>query len=198
MIKEYRFTGLSALLIILLIILLLIIFTLLISPFIIILIILIILYLIYKKLKRSISELLKNLRKKKIKVSDGSTTGEVEIHFAKRVPVESEEGIKSIDTLKTDPEFEDFVKYLISRGFKYDGESGTLYYGDRSVYPIYKKTYPVNGIIRLYNSKPDRDVIVLGLKGTPDNPKFIYIVPVEESKERMSIEELKKYLKNLR
>jgi len=198
MIKEYRFTGLSALLIILLIILFLIIFTLLISPFIIILIILIILYLIYKKLKRSISELLKNLRKKKIKVSDGSTTGEVEIHFAKRVPVESEEGIKSIDTLKTDPEFEDFVKYLISRGFKYDGESGTLYYGDRSVYPIYKKTYPVNGIIRLYNSKPDRDVIVLGLKGTPDNPKFIYIVPVEESKERMSIEELKKYLKNLR
>jgi len=198
MIKVYRFTGLSALLIILLILLLLFIFTLLISPFIILLIFLITLYLIYKKFKRSISKLLKNLRKKKIKISDESIKGEIEIHFAKRVPVESGNDLKNISTLKIDPELEDFIKYLISKGFKYDSKSGMLYYGNKSVYPIYKRTYPINNIIRLYNSKPDRDVIVLGLKGTPDSPKFIYIVPVEESRERMSIEELKKYLKNLK
>ncbi|HIP16177.1 MAG TPA: hypothetical protein EYG77_03115 [Methanothermococcus okinawensis] len=195
MIKIYRFTGLSALLIILLILLLLFFLILLISPFIILLTFLIILYLVYRKFKKSISKLLKNLRKKKIKISGKSTKGEVEIHFAKNMPLESGNDLKNMSTLEIDPELDDFVKYLISKGFKYDSESGTLYYENKSVYPLYKETYPVNNIIRLYNSKPDRDIIVLGLKGMPNNPKFIYIIPVEEAKERMSIEELKRYLK---
>jgi len=204
MIKEYKFTGLSALLIILLLILLIITFTIVISPLIILLIILITLYLIYRKFKKSIFKLLKDLRKKKIKISDESTTGEIEIHVAKNIPVESGKGnlenreMELTDSLKVDPEIEDFVKYLVSKGFKYDSKSGTLYYGDKSVYPLYKRTYPVNGIIRLYDSKPDVDIIVLGLKGTPDSPKFIYIIPLEECRERMSIEELKRYLKILK
>ena len=98
--------------------------------------------------------------------------------------------------MEIDPEIRDFIEYLISKGFKYDTESGTLYYGDKSVYPVYKKTYPPNNIVRLYTSKPEADIIALGLKGTPGNPKFIYLIPVEESKERMPIEELKRYLKN--
>ena len=187
MIKEYRFTGLSALLVILLIFLLLFLFTLLLSPIIILLTLLLILYLIYQRFKNSISQMLKNLRKKKIKISEDSTRGELEIDLVKRTS----------ESLKLDPEMEEFIKYLVSKGFKYDAKNGRLYYGNRLVYAIYKKTYPINNIIRLYNSKPEVDIIVLGLKGTPDNPKFIFFIPVEESRERMSIEELKRYLKRL-
>ncbi|MBW9223640.1 hypothetical protein KKP90_03505 [Methanothermococcus sp. SCGC AD-155-E23] len=189
MIKEYRFTGLSALLVLLLIFLLLFFFTLLLSPIIILLVLLLILYLLYQRFKNSISQLLRNLRKKKIKISEGSTRGELEIEFARTS--------RATDSLDLDPEMEDFIKYLVSKGFKYDTKSGKLYYGSKLVYALYKRTYPINNIIRLYDSKPDVDIIVLGLKGTPDNPKFIFLIPVEESRERMSIEELKRYLKKL-
>ncbi|HID47600.1 MAG TPA: hypothetical protein EYH15_01010 [Methanothermococcus okinawensis] len=191
MIKVYRFTGLSALLVILLIFLILFLLTLLISPIIILLILLLTLYLLYLRFKKSIVELLRRVKKKKIKISEGSAPGKLEIEVAKNTPERSVvEGFKDLD-----PEIEDFIKYLISKGFKYDIKTGTLYYGSKTVYPIYKKAYPINEIIRLYHSKPEVDVIVLGLKGTPDNPKFIYIIPVEESKERMSIGELQRYLK---
>jgi len=94
-----------------------------------------------------------------------------------------------------DLETKQFITYLIEKGFKF--EDDLLYHNDKLAYPIYKKSYPINEIIRLYDDKPKTDIIVLGLKGEPYKPKFIYIIPVESSKERMSIDELKDYLTNI-
>ena len=94
-----------------------------------------------------------------------------------------------------DLETKQFITYLIEKGFKFKDD--LLYYNDKLVYPIYKKSYPINEIIRLYNDKPKTDIIVLGLKGEPYKPKFIYLIPVENSKERMSIDELRDYLTNI-
>jgi hypothetical protein len=94
-----------------------------------------------------------------------------------------------------DLETKQFITYLIEKGFKFKDD--LLYYNDKLVYPIYKKSYPINEIIRLYDDKPKTDIIVLGLKGEPYKPKFIYLIPVENSKERMSIDELRNYLTNI-
>ena len=238
MIKTYKLTGFSGIISLLIIFILLIILAIMLSPFIIILIFLIVIYLIYRKSKKSIEALLREIKKKKIKITDESSKGEVEIHFAKNIPVKPGEVDKSegnrdrdikdnkkydsgnkyntkeynnnkdVNNYDTgtitienrekknlnDKVEDEFIKYLIGKGFIPKDE--ILYYNNKSIYPIYKKSYPVNEIIRLYSTKPEVDMIVLGLKGTPDNPKFIYFIPIEESKERMSIEELKEYLKN--
>jgi len=238
MIKTYKLTGFSGIISLLIIFILLIILAIMLSPFIIILIFLIVIYLIYRKSKKSIKELLKKIKRKKIKITDESSKGEVEIHFAKNIPVKPGEVDKSEgnrdrdikDNKKYDSDNkyntkeynnnkdvnnydtgtitienrekknlnnmveDEFIKYLIGKGFI--PKDGTLYYNNKSIYPIYKKSYPVNEIIRLYSTKPEVDMIVLGLKGTPDNPKFIYFIPINESKERMSIGELKEYLKD--
>ncbi len=105
-----------------------------------------------------------------------------------------ENGKKSNYVLKDNAELKQFITYLIENGFELKDES--LYHGDKLVYPVYKKTYPINEIIRLYEdgNRPDADILVLGLKGDPYNPKFIYMIPINESSERMSIEELRKYM----
>lgn len=206
MIKIYKLTGFSGIIFLLIIFILLIILAIMLSPFIIILIFLIVIYSIYRKSKKSIKTLLREIKKKKIKITDESSKGEVEIHFAKNIPVkpgevdksggnrDSKDGKKYDNGKHYDMIDDEFIKYLMGKGFI--SKDGTLYYNSKSVYPIYKKSYPVNEIIRLYSTKPEVDMIVLGLKGTPDNPKFIYLIPIEDSKERMSIGELKKYLKN--
>lgn len=96
---------------------------------------------------------------------------------------------------KYSEETETFVNYLLNKGLTL--KDNIIYYLDKSVYPVYKKTYPVNEIIRLYEIKPEEDIIILGLKGTPDNPKRTYLIPTEKSKERMSISDLGQYMINI-
>lgn len=218
MFKVYRLDGVSGIVILLLLLVILLILAILLSPLFIGAILLILIYLGYRRFKKSIKEFIRNIRKKKIKIKNKSRNGEIEIHFAKSVSIESGENEKLTtminvkDNLKNDiqspsnknenkPMFDDnletkqFIAYLIEKGFKF--KDNLLHYNDKSVYPIYKKSYPINEIIRLYNEKPKTDTIVLGLKGEPFKPKFIYIIPIEDSKERMSIDELKNYLTNI-
>jgi len=213
MFKVYKLDGVSGIIIILLLLVILLILTILLSPLFIGVILLILIYLGYRRFKKSIKEFIQNLKKKKIKIKNKSHNGEIEIHFAKPIPVEAEiQNENNKDNLKSNmqtpsnknenkPMFDDnletkqFIAYLVEKGFKF--KDNLLYYNDKSVYPIYKKSYPINEIIRLYNEKPKTDIIVLGLKGEPYKPKFIYIIPIEDSKERMSIDELKNYLANI-
>ncbi|AEH07202.1 hypothetical protein [Methanothermococcus okinawensis] len=221
MIKVYRLDGVSGIIILLLLIILLIILAIILSPLFIGLILLILIYLGYKKFKKSINRFIMKIRKKKIKIKNESENGEVKIHFAKSISIEEEKDNNSNNTTKNvndkdtiinvnkplmekekegikkiNEETEEFIRYLIEKGLKF--ENNLLYYNDKLVYPVYKKSYPINEIIRLYDkdNKPKTDAIILGLKGKPDKPKFIYIIPTEQAKERMSIDELRQYLIN--
>jgi hypothetical protein len=233
MFKVYKLEGFSGIIVILLLLAILIVLAIISLPILIGVIFLILVYLGYRKFKKSIKEFMRNLKKKKIKIDNESQNGDVEIHFAKSVSIESgkEEKQKQQNeyieknqkekltvaitddsnndsnngvninkseklTMKLDDlETKQFVTYLIEKGLKF--ENDLLYYDDKLVYPIYKKSYPINEIIRLYTDKPKTDIIILGLKGEPYKPKFTYIIPVEESRERMSIDELKDYLANI-
>ena len=240
MFKVYRLDGVSGIIAILLLLTLLMILAILLSPLFIGAVLLILIYLGYRKFKKSIKEFIKNINKKKIKIKNESQNGEVKIHFAKSISIESErekkQGIQNkkkgqkpeeskltisvkdnnkddkdnnmikeippiaieedgIKIIPEDSETKGFITYLIEKGLKF--ENNLLYYNDKLVYPVYKKSYPINEIIRLYDNKPEVDVIILGLKGEPHKPKFIYIIPIEHAKERMTIDELRGYLTSI-
>ncbi|WP_292460760.1 hypothetical protein [Methanothermococcus sp.] len=212
MFKVYRFTGITGIVAILLLLALLGILAILLSPLFIGAALLILIYIVYVKFKKSIKKIIKNIKKKKIKIKNESQNGEVEIHFAKSISVESKkeeksmtiplnDGISSIaiedgdNTFGDNKEKADFIAYLLKKGLKF--ENNSIYYNDKLVYPIYKRSYPINEIIRLYNNKPKADIIILGLKGEPNKPKFTYLIPIEHAKERMTIDELRAYLTNI-
>ncbi|WP_452299602.1 hypothetical protein [Methanococcus aeolicus] len=176
---------------------------------------------IYKSIKAGI----RKLKTKKVKIEDNSSNGAVEVRYAKTLPVEEvkeDSAIISVHTrdlnlennnnnnnnidetkeekLKTEKSLleadkEQFINYLVQQGLTL--KDNILYYLDKSVYPIYKKSYPINNIIRLYDKTPKEDLIILGLKGAPNNPKILYSIPTAESKERMNIDELKNYIINI-
>ncbi|MBA2857717.1 hypothetical protein HNP93_000418 [Methanococcus maripaludis] len=157
-------------------------------------------YLGYKKIKSGINGIIRKLKTKKIKIKGSSENGEVKINFSKKLEIVEETLEESIPVISEDVgekwEHKQFINYLKDNGLSENGEK--LYYFDKSVYPIYKKTYPVNEIIKLYDETPKEDVVVLGLKGGYDDPKLLYLIPKEECKSRMSISELKEYEINLK
>jgi len=157
-------------------------------------------YLGYKKLKSGINGIIRKLKTKKIKVTGSSDNGSVQINFSKKLEIVEENFEESIPVISEDNgekwEHKQFINYLMSNGLSEN--NGKLYYFDKSVYPIYKKTYPVNEVIKLYDETPEEDMIVLGLKGGYDDPKLLYLIPKEKCKNRMSISELKEYEINLK
>jgi hypothetical protein len=157
-------------------------------------------YLGYKKIKSGINGIIRKLKTKKIKIKGSSENGEVKINFSKKLEIVEETLEETIPVISEDVgekwEHKQFINYLKDNGLSENDEK--LYYFDKSVYPIYKKTYPVNEIIKLYDETPDEDMIVLGLKGGYDDPKLLYLIPKEECKSRMSISELKEYEINLK
>jgi len=157
-------------------------------------------YLCYKKLKSGINGIIRKLKTKKIKVTGSSDNGEVQINFSKKVEIEEETIEENIPVISEDTgekwEHKQFINYLMNNGLSEN--DGKLYYFDKSVYPIYKKTYPVNEVVKLYDEIPEEDMIVLGLKGDYDDPKLLYLIPKEKCKSRMGISELKEYEINLK
>ncbi|MBA2852482.1 hypothetical protein HNP89_000419 [Methanococcus maripaludis] len=157
-------------------------------------------YLGYKKIKSGINGIIRKLKTKKIKINGSSENGDVKINFSKKLEIVEETLEESIPVISEDVgekwEHKQFINYLKDNGLSENSEK--LYYFDKSVYPIYKKTYPVNEIIKLYDETPGEDMIVLGLKGGYDDPKLLYLIPKEECKNRMSISELKDYEINLK
>lgn len=154
----------------------------------------------YKKIKSGINGIIRKLKTKKIKVTGSSDNGEVLINFSKKLEIEEESVEEDIPVIFEDKcenwEHKQFINYLMNNGLSENDEK--LYYFDKSVYPVYKKTYPVNEVIKLYEETPEEDMIVLGLKGDYDDPKLLYIIPKEKCKSRMSISELKEYEINLK
>jgi hypothetical protein len=193
MIKVYRIDGIWAILILGLILLLIIAGAFLLLPLAVLGIVLLGAYLLYRKFKVSIHEFIRKLRRKKIKIKDTSQSGEVKINFGRKIPIEdSSETSKTKEESKGgfNEEIRGFIEYLKSIGMEF--KDGALYYEGKKLYPTYRKSYPVNEIIKL--TIPDNfDAIILGLKGFPWEPKFLYLIPIDEAKERMSIDELKKY-----
>ncbi|AEF96134.1 hypothetical protein [Methanotorris igneus] len=189
MIKVYRIDGIWAILILGLILLLIIAGVFLLIP----LAVLLGTYLLYRKFKVSIHEFIKKLRRKKIKIKDTSQSGEVKINFGRKIPIEDSSEIsktKEESKGEINEEIREFIEYLKNVGMEF--KDGVLYYEGKKLYPTYRKSYPVNEIIKLDIPK-DFDAIILGLKGFPWEPKFLYLIPIDEAKERMSIDELKKY-----
>uniref|UniRef100_A9AA01 Uncharacterized protein n=1 Tax=Methanococcus maripaludis (strain C6 / ATCC BAA-1332) TaxID=444158 RepID=A9AA01_METM6 len=172
----------------------------LIIPIIFLAIILGVIYLGYKKIKSGINGIIRKLKTKKIKVTGSSDNGEIQINFSKKLEIVEETIEESIPVISEDKcdnwEHKQFINYLMNNGLSEN--DGKLYYFDKSVYPIYKKTYPVNEVIKLYDETPEEDMIVLGLKGDYDDPKLLYLIPKEKCKNRMGISELKEYEINLK
>ena len=222
--KTYNLTNMSFFSNILLFTIAILLFAVLALPLILLGLLVAIIYLghkIYKSIKSGI----RKLKTKKVKIEDISSNGEVEVKYSKTLPIEEikeDSAVISVHTrdlnlennnnnnnnidkakeekLKTEKSLSDldkeqFINYLVEQGLTL--KDNILYYLDKSVYPIYKKSYPINNIIRLYEKKPEEDTIILGLKGAPYNPKFIYSIPTAESKERMNIDELKDYIINI-
>ncbi|ADG13509.1 hypothetical protein [Methanocaldococcus infernus] len=176
--KIYRLTGIKALLFLLIfftaLFILISISLVLILPIIIIFLI----YILYKvKIKRFFKKLWWRIRRKRIKIKDLSDNGEVKIHFPRRIEVEDEK--------------DEFIKYLISLGGKKEGKF--VVFKGYKCFPIYKESYPVNEIISL-NYPEDCEAVILGLKGSPAKPKFLYLIPKEYLKRRMSLEEIKRFM----
>ena len=193
-VRVYRIGGITGIFLILLILFLLVVLAVFALPIFLILMAVFGGYILLKyKVKSFFKKIWYKLRRKKIKIEDTSTNGEVKINFAKRIKIE--DGRENIGNIKNLLDYLDgdsrvFAYYLKNIGaeFREDG----IYFKGFKVYPIFKKTYPVNEIIRLEYPE-DIDAIVLGLKGSPDEPKFLYLIPKEFLKDRMSISELKRF-----
>ncbi|ABR54528.1 conserved hypothetical protein [Methanococcus vannielii SB] len=164
-----------------------------------------IIYYSYKKAKKLVSQTIKNLRKRKIKITGTSENGDVKINFSQNIPIEELKEariINEISILETSDaksekwEIKQFINYLKSYGLTETDEK--IYYFDKSVFPLYKKSYPVNEVIKIYEETIFADLVVLGLKGEPSDPKLLYVIPSTECKQRMTIDELKKYEINLK
>ncbi|EHP85411.1 hypothetical protein [Methanotorris formicicus] len=192
MIRVYRINGTWSILILGLILLLIIAGIFLLLPLAVLGIVLLGVYLLYRRFKVSINEFIWKLRKKKIKIKDTSQSGDVKINFGRKIPIEDSSETYKTKELKEEfnGEVGEFIGYLKNIGMEF--KDGVLYYNNKKLYPIYRRSYPVNEIIKL--TIPDNfDAIILGLKGFPYEPKFLYLIPINEAKERMSVDELKKY-----
>ncbi len=193
-VRVYRIGGITGIFLILLILFLLVVLAVFALPIFLILMAVFGGYILLKyKVKSFFKKIWYKLRRKKIKIEDASTNGEVKINFAKRIKIE--DGRENIGNIKNLLDYLDgdsrvFAYYLKNIGaeFREDG----IYFKGFKVYPIFKKTYPVNEIIRLEYPE-DIDAVVLGLKGEPYEPKFLYLIPKEFLKDRMSISELKRF-----
>ncbi|XRP96420.1 hypothetical protein ACO3UB_05600 [Methanocaldococcus sp. 16A] len=193
-VKIYRVSGITGIFLIFLILLLLVILALVALPVFLILMAIFGGYILLKyKVKSLFKKIWYKLRRKKIKIEDASTNGEVKINFAKRIEIEdSKIETNNINTLLDylDENTKTFAYYLKNIGaeFRDDG----IYFKGFKIYPIFKKSYPINEIIKL-NYPKNIDAVVLGLKGEPYEPKFLYLIPKEFLKERMSLSELKNF-----
>ncbi|MEO2117326.1 MAG: hypothetical protein ABGW92_02820 [Methanocaldococcus sp.] len=193
-VKVYRVSGITGVFLILLILFLLIVLAIFALPIFLILMAVFGGYVLLKyKVKSFFKKIWYKLKRKRIKIEDASTNGEVKINFAKRIEIEDcKIETNNINTLLDylDENTRAFAYYLKNIGaeFKKDG----IYFKGFKVYPVFKKTYPVNEIIRL-DYPENIDAVVLGLKGEPYEPKFLYLIPKEFLKDRMSISELKRF-----
>ena len=197
-VKVYRVSGVTGIFLILLILLLLVVLAIIALPIFLALMLIFGGYFLLKyKVKSFYKKIWYRLRRKKIKIEDASTSGEVKINFAKRIEIEdSTAKVENINALlnQLDENAKTFAYYLKNIGaeFRDDG----IYFKGYRIYPIYKKSYPINEIISL-KYPGNIDAVVLGLKGSPDEPKFLYLIPKEFLKDRMSISELKRFEINL-
>ncbi|ACX73281.1 conserved hypothetical protein [Methanocaldococcus vulcanius M7] len=191
-VKVYQVGGAMGLFLMLLILFLLIVLAIFALPIFLILIGIFGLYILVKyKIRSFFSRLWYKLRRKKIKIEDVSTNGEVKINFAKRIEIEGsgEFIFENLDSLDETSRSLAFYLKNIGAEFREDG----IYFRGYKVYPIFKKTYPLNEIITLKYPK-NVDAVVLGLKGEPYDPKFLYLIPKDFLKEKMSISELRRFL----
>ncbi len=180
--KVYKISGNKAIILFIIIILFLLILFLLALPIIIFLFILILGYIFFKyKFKGFLKHIYYRLRRKKIKIIDNSNNGEIKINFR-----------KSLENVDDDTKM--FINYLKNIGAKVDKRY--VYINGYKAYPIYKSSYPVNEIITL-NYPEDVEAVILGLKGSPDNPKFLFLIPKEFLKRRMHIDEIKRFILNI-
>jgi len=193
-VKVYRVSGITGIFLILLILLLLVVLAVFALPIFLILMAVFGGYILLKyKVKSFFKKLWYKLRRKRIKIEDTSTNGEVKINFAKRIEIEdSKIETNNINTLLDylDENTKTFAHYLKNIGaeFRKDG----IYFKGYKIFPIFKKSYPINEIITL--KYPENiDAVVLGLKGEPYEPKFLYLIPKEFLKDRMSVSELKRF-----
>ncbi|AIJ05771.1 hypothetical protein JH146_0926 [Methanocaldococcus bathoardescens] len=193
-VKVYRVSGITGIFLIFLILLLLVILALVALPIFLILMAIFGGYILLKyKVKSFFKKIWYKLRRKKIKIEDASTNGEIKINFAKRIEIEDNTiRANNITTLLNylDENTKAFTYYLKNIGaeFREDG----IYFKGFKIYPIFKKSYPINEIINL--KYPDNiDAVVLGLKGEPYEPKFLYLIPKEFLKDRMNVSELKRF-----
>ncbi|ADC70301.1 conserved hypothetical protein [Methanocaldococcus sp. FS406-22] len=197
-VKVYRVSGVTGIFLILLILLLLVVLAIIALPIFLALMLIFGGYFLLKyRIKSFFRKIWYKLRRKKIKIEDASKNGEVKINFAKRIEIEDgTTKIENINSLLThlDENTKVFTYYLKNIGaeFRDDG----IYFRGYKIYPIYKKSYPINEIISLKYPE-NTDAVILGLKGSPDEPKFLYLIPKEFLKDRMSISELKRFEINL-
>ncbi|ACV24456.1 hypothetical protein [Methanocaldococcus fervens] len=197
-VKVYRIGGITGIFLVFLTLLLLIILAIFALPIFLILMAIFGGYVLLKyKVKSFFKKIWYRLRRKKIKIEDASTNGEVKINFAKRIEIDDKKvETNNINALLDylDENTRAFAYYLkkIGAEFREDG----IYFKGFKIYPIFKKSYPINEIIKLEYPE-DIDAVVLGLKGEPYEPKFLYLIPKEFLKDRMSISELRRFEINL-
>ncbi|MBP2144185.1 ATP:corrinoid adenosyltransferase [Methanococcus voltae] len=84
-----------------------------------------------------------------------------------------------------------FVEYLKSNGLI--EKNGALYLFDKSVYAVYQDSYPVNELVSIYEEKPETDIVILGLKGKPSEPKKVYNIPTKITENKMKLEDLEEF-----
>ncbi len=156
-------------------------------PLFLLLLIMGVIFIIYLKFKKRLKDIWLNFKKKRIKIEYKDNSGKIDIHFPKKIPIEGENENKKYNNI-TDP----FVIYLKKLGAKID-EKGNIYFRGYKVYPIFKKSYPINEIISL-DYPDDIDAVVLGLKGEPYEPKFLFLIPKENLKRRMKLDEIKRFI----
>ncbi|WP_423793203.1 hypothetical protein ACPB8Q_03035 [Methanocaldococcus indicus] len=186
--RIYRISGLTFILFILVFLAILIVLFILFLPLFIIIFLIILIIILSFIFKKKIKNFIRNLRKKKIKIEYIDSKGDISIHFPKRIPIENEEANSNI--INIDENLKPFILYLKKKGLeiKEDG----YYFKGYKVYPIYKKSYPLNEIIKLEYPE-DIDAVILGLKGEVYEPKFLYLIPKEFLKNRMSLDEIKRF-----
>lgn len=139
-VKVYRVGGITGIFLIFLILLLLIILAIVALPIFLILMAIFGGYILLKyKIKSFFRKVWYNIRKKKIKIEDTSTNGEVKINFAKRIEIEDGKiETNNINTLLDylDENTKSFAYYLKNIGaeFRDDG----IYFKGYKIYPIFK------------------------------------------------------------
>ncbi|MBP2171959.1 hypothetical protein [Methanococcus voltae] len=107
----------------------------------------------------------------------------------KDIDVENTENKEAIKFDNLD--YKKFVEYLKSNGLI--EKNGALYLFDKSVYAVYQDSYPVNDLVSIYEEKPETDIVILGLKGKPSEPKKIYNIPTKITENKIKLEDLEEF-----